>query len=99
VGTYTRAATTGGLALVNPAVAIATWVATHPVVVARVLESIGLATQKIKSILSKGKKITPDEVKVVQEAITKVPKSEVEKIINNLSFDPKANKLTSRTIV
>lgn len=99
VWTYTRAATTWWLAIVNPALAIATWVATHPVVVARVLEWIGIASQKIKSILSKWKNITKNEVKIISDAIEKTPKSKVEKIINNLSYDPKTNKLTSKTLV
>lgn len=99
VGTYTRAATTGWLAMVNPAIAIATWAATHPAVVARVLESIWLASQKIKSILAKWKNISKEEATIIQKAVKQTPKSKVEWIINNLSYDPKTSKLTSKTLI
>ena len=98
VGTYGRAATTGAIALASVPLAIASWVATHPVVVSRVLESIGLASQKIKSILAKWKNITKEDANIIQQAVAKTPKSKVEWIINNLSYDPKTSKLTSKTI-
>jgi len=99
VGTYGRAATTGAIALASVPLAIASWVATHPVVVARVLESIGIASQKIKSILAKWKNITKEEATIIQKAVANTPKSKVEWIINNLSYDPKTSKLTSKTLV
>ena len=98
VGTYGRAATTGAIALASVPLAIASWVATHPVVVARVLEWIGLASQKIKLILAKWKNITKEDATIIQQAVAKTPKSKVENIINNLSYDPKTSKLTSKTL-
>lgn len=99
VWTYARNLSTVWLATVNPILALWAWVATHPVVVARVLESIGLASQKIKSILAKWKNITKEEATIIQKAVANTPKSKVEWIINNLSYDPKTSKLTSKTLV
>ena len=98
IGTYWRAATTGALALASVPVAITTWVATHPAVVARVLEWIGIASQRIKSILAKWKNITKEEADIIQKAVSETPKSKVEWIINNLSYDHKTSKLTSKTL-
>ncbi len=99
VWTYARNLSTVWLATVNPILAVWAWVATHPVVVSRVLESIGLASQKIKSILSKWKNITKEDATIIQQAVAKTPKTKVESIINNLSYDPKTSKLTSKTLV
>lgn len=99
VWTYARNLSTVWLATVNPILAVWAWVATHPVVVSRVLESIGLASQKIKSILSKWKNITKEDATIIQQAVAKTPKSKVESIINNLSYDPKTSKLTSKTLI
>ena len=99
VWTYARNLSTVWLATVNPILAVWAWVATHPVVVSRVLESIGLASQKIKSILAKWKNITKEDATIIQQAVAKTPKSKVESIINNLSYDPKTSKLTSKTLI
>jgi len=98
VWTYWRAATTGAIAMASIPVALATWVATHPAVVSRVLEWIWLASQKIKAIISKWKNITKEEASIIQKAVANTPKSKVEWIINNLAYDPKTNKLTSKTL-
>lgn len=74
------------------------WMATNPYVVARILEAYGIAKAKIQSIISKWSKITPQEAALVAKAVAETPKSKVEDIINNLSYDAKADKLTSWTI-
>lgn len=57
------------------------WIATNPNIVARILETYGMAKNKIKSLISKGKKITPQEAKEVHDIVKAIPKEEVEKII------------------
>lgn len=93
----------GGAIAVGSAVApwlwtIVWWLATNPYVVARILEAYGIAKAKIQSIISKWSKITPQEAALVAKAVAETPKSKVEDIINNLSYDAKADKLTSWTI-
>lgn len=60
---------------------IAWWIVTNPNIVARILETYGMAKNKIKSLISKWKKITPQEAKEVHDIVKAIPKAEVEKII------------------
>lgn len=73
------------------------WFASNPYVVARLLETYGVAKGKIQEIL-KSKKLSKDNASIVQKAVKETPKEEVEKIITNLSYDPKTNRLTSGNI-
>jgi len=98
VGTYARAATTWAIAFASIPAALAVWVATHPAVVARVLEGVGYWTRAVKRILNKGKNIAPKDAEVIIDAVKKIKTSQVENIINNLSYDPKTSKLTSGSI-
>lgn len=97
VWTYTRNIWTVALGTVNPLVALAWWITTHPVIVSRLLETYGVAKGKIQEIL-KSKKLSKDNASIVQKAVKETPKEEVEKIITNLSYDPKTNRLTSGNI-
>lgn len=97
VGTYARNAGTIALGTVNPIIAIWSWIATHPVVVSRVLEAYWVAKSQINKILS-SKKISKLDAEIVKKAVENTDTSKVESIISNLSFNPKTQKLTSKTL-
>lgn len=57
-------------------------IATNPYLVGYALEKYGLAKQAIKAMLSKGKKISPDEMADIAKAMKWVTKEEAEKVIS-----------------
>jgi len=62
-------------------------VATHPKVVSFILEKYGLARNDIASYLAK-KSFTTADMNIFKEALSKVPKEEVNKFILNAKLPP-----------
>jgi len=87
IGNYARAGIAWtAAATINPSL-IAWWVATHPKVVSFILEKYGLARNDIASYLAK-KSFTTADMNIFKEALSKVPKEEVNKFILNAKLPP-----------